>query len=654
MKHFVLFVLCLLIISECHVPQKVIQNVLHYKHLSSENALMDGGMCSNPVGGGESCVTNSDCNFPNGTCINDSCVCEWESGWTGPDCTCNDQITCMGRGECDPGTGDCICTFPYHGQGCEYFCEAIWDQPQIQPHNETHYGYGIETFVSDDLLYSFTAAIDFQVNPSYLQIGVIDFWGSVIELDPNVTAWEGKYYPPELIEWFLWQMDETVQWPNGVIISFYTHASDEIDHPGTLIYSSICDPFEFEYWDSVQSGTYEELGYTYPTYEHIIKFRCFLTPFFEGQILISDPESLENGEITYWMSMQAYYETGNVPENYTWGWTLQPLTMNLSASVVKYTTTIMQLGDLLPNTWYELLFRSEHPMEGDPADLSTVIYNCTPISEICDRDYCSEHGEGDWIEQTETCECACDSGYDGPICQCGDLEDCNDNGTVSWNDSQLHCDCLCDSGHSGPNCQCSDVDDCSDHGTSVWAEPCTCICDEGWIGEDCSIPSWCIDDLCNEHGTVTWNATSGECPCTCDEDWDEATANCSIPDSCQNHTFCNSNGNATWNSTTEVCTCECVHGMVGEQCDTEAQCLDDEWCNEHGSAELVDEECVCFCFFGWSGEWCDVWEGFDETGDLVIIVLLSILTGLLVIAFMYCHILIAKEDATVAKKQKLK
>ena len=650
-KFIILFAVCCLTIANCKLSPTTakIVEASKKKRLQSRN-LGDDPMCISPIGGGAECLTDADCNTPNGTCVNGSCECEWELGWTGPDCSCNSQVTCQGRGECDPGSGGCRCTFPYHGPGCEFLCEEIWEQPQIQPHNETHYGYGVETFLSEDLLYSFTAAIDFAVDSSYLQLGVVDFWGTIVDIDTNATTWNGKYVPPELIEWYLWVLEDEVQWPNGALINFYTHVSDEVDHPGSIIFSDLCDPFYYEYWDSVQVGIYEELGYSYPIYEHIIKFRCFLSPFFTGEILMND-RNVGNGETTYWMSMQAFYETGNVPENYTWGWTLQPLTMDLSPSVIKYTTTLMNLGEMTPGTWYELLWKSEHPSEGDPADLSVVLYNCTPISEICDRDYCSEHGEGDWDEIEEICECICDTQYDGPICQCGDVEDCSSNGTVSWNASTLQCQCTCDEGHDGPTCQCSDVDDCSGHGTSVWAEPCTCQCDEGWRETDCSIPDWCIDDLCYGHGTVTWNETSQECNCTCDSGWDEVADNCSVPNTCQNDEFCNSHGNASWNITTQICTCSCDHGWVGDECDTEATCIDEEWCNGHGTAMLVEEDCICLCFFGWSGEWCDQWDGYSDTANNVIIILLSIVAGLLVLAILYCNIILTRHSDVKHKSE---
>jgi hypothetical protein len=120
--------------------------------------------------------------------------------------------------------------------------------------------------------------------------------------------------------------------------------------------------------------------------------------------------------------------------------------------------------------------------------------------------------------------CACISGYAGT--PCANIDDCAMHGCVNGEcvDGLNMYTCACESGWQGELCD-EDVDECAANdmlcGDPLSQGACensppgsyTCSCLAGYSGDNCEIVDYCVVDPCNGHGVCTSGASSYTCAC---------------------------------------------------------------------------------------------------------------------------------------------
>jgi hypothetical protein len=298
---------------------------------------------------------------------------------------------------------------------------------------------------------------------------------------------------------------------------------------------------------------------------------------------------------------------------------------------------------------------------------------CTAPTEPCPASYCSNRGE--CTSQTSTPICACDTGYEGAVCErCAAgfhregescavdttcAEDTCVHGTCAEQDGRAVC--TCDAGYEGARCATCygpylavPVDAAVPNGAFTCEPPQQCnagSCAPGFTCDDtggvvvctCAGPgcSACTESTCGTYGTC--DDSTGNTRCVCNAGYQGAScASCypgyhAVGDTCVRDErceplTCSSVGVCSAATGIAVCTCPSEYAGVGcERCaadhhrNNNGACVIDETCGP--SACPLNSQCVvsggvvtCPCDDGYAGQTCaQCYPGFHQDGGACVL-----------------------------------
>jgi hypothetical protein len=237
---------------------------------------------------------------------------------------------------------------------------------------------------------------------------------------------------------------------------------------------------------------------------------------------------------------------------------------------------------------------------------------------------CNARGSPFINSTTDGCQCLCDEGFGGHLCEC--LAGCNT--TLVYNGETNRAHCLCDGqwecrtayASSNPSFDLCDIDRCGIYGNPSGSGT-SCSCDDGYSqlnltfseGDDFQCYRNCPDDCGIDPDAATLNS-SLICNCNCLHSY-SVTSEGSCESYCLNGgTYtpdqdCNAlplrPSSRQFDPDSPDCVCQCPPGYEGDRCETVIlECASDP-CQNGGTCNEGNDYYECTCLEEFEGVHCE-------------------------------------------------